>query len=251
MPPGPPAGPRADPPPVSGPGPADVGTFLQDLRYGLRLLLRSPGFALAAIVSVALGIGANTAIFSVVNTVLLRPLPYRDVDRVVVVWDSNPSRGWDTFAVSPGNFADWEARQKVVATLVGVRTRPLVLTGHDDPERLQGLLATEQFFDLTGTSPALGRAFAPGDFEAGAGRVVVLTDALWQRRFGGRADVLGTPLVLGDEAYTVIGVLPQGYRPPMGGELLAPLVLTPEERQRHGAHYLVTMARLRKDPTRD
>ena len=222
-----------------------MADLLQDLRYGLRLLLRSPGFALAAIVSLALGIGANTAIFSVVNTVLLRPLPYPDVDRVVMVWDSNPSRGWDQFAVSPGNFADWKARQTVFDTLVALRTRSLVLTGHDEPERLSGLLATEQFFDLTGTPPILGRAFAARDFEAGTERVVVLTDALWKRRFGGRADVLGSPLTLGDETYTVIGILPAQSSLPTGAELLAPLVLTAEERQHHGAHYLLAMGRLK------
>jgi putative ABC transport system permease protein len=222
-----------------------MGDLLQDLRYGLRLLSRSPGFALAAIVSLALGIGANTAIFSVVNTVLLRPLPYPDVDRVMMVWDSNPSRGWDQFAVSPGNFVDWQARQTVFDTLVALRTRSLVLTGHDEPERLSGLLATEQFFDLTGTPPVLGRAFAARDFEAGAGRVVVLTDALWKRRFGGRADILGAPLTLGDETCTVIGVLPSGASLPTGAELLAPLVLTADERQHHGAHYLLAMGRLK------
>jgi putative ABC transport system permease protein len=222
-----------------------MGDLLQDLRYGLRLLLRSPGFALAAIVSLALGIGANTAIFSVVNTVLLRPLPYPDVERVMMVWDSNPGRGWDQFAVSPGNFVDWQARQTVFDTLVALRTRSLVLTGHDEPERLSGLLATEQLFDLTGKPPALGRAFAARDFEAGAEHVVVLTDALWKRRFGGRNDILGAPLTLGDEPYTVVGILPSGATLPTGAELLAPLVLTADEKQQHGAHYLLAMGRLK------
>jgi putative ABC transport system permease protein len=222
-----------------------MGDLVQDLRYGLRLLLRSPGFALAAIVSLALGIGANTAIFSVVNTVLLRPLPYPDVDRVMMVWDSNPARGWDQFAVSPGNFVDWQARQTVFDTLVALRTKSLVLTGHDEPERLSGLLATAQFFDLTGAPPVLGRPFAARDFEAGAEHVVVLTDALWKRRFGGRGDILGAPLTLGDETYAVIGVLPSSASLPTGAELLAPLVLTEDERQHHGAHYLLAMGRLK------
>ena len=226
-----------------------MGDLVQDLRYGLRLLLRNPGFALAAIVSLALGIGANTAIFSVVNTVLLRPLPYPDVDRVMMVWDSNPSRGWDQFAVSPGNYVDWEARQTAFEALVALRTRSLVLTGHDEPERLSGLLATAQFFDLTGTPPVLGRAFTAHDFEAGAEHVVVLTDALWKRRFGGRQDILGSPLTLGDEAYTVIGVLPPQSSLPTGAELLAPLVLTADERQHHGAHYLLAMGRLKSGMT--
>jgi putative ABC transport system permease protein len=228
-----------------------MGDLVQDLRYGLRLLLRSPGFAFAAIVSLALGIGANTAIFSVVNTVLLRPLPYPDVDRVMMVWDSNPTRGWDQFAVSPGNFVDWQARQTVFDALVGLRTKSLVLTGHDEPERLSGLLATGQFFDLTGTPPVLGRAFAARDFETGAEHVVVLTDALWKRRFGGSKDLLGAPLTLGDETYTVIGVLPEKASLPTGAELLAPLVLTADERQHHGAHYLLAMGRLKSGVSRD
>jgi putative ABC transport system permease protein len=226
-----------------------MGDLIQDLRYGVRLLLRSPGFALAAIVSLALGIGANTAIFSVVNTVLLRPLPYPDVDRVMMVWDSNPSRGWEQFSVSPGNFVDWQARQTVFDALVALRTRAMVLTGHDEPERLSGLMATAQFFELTGAPPILGRAFTGRDFEAGAAPVVVLTDALWKRRFGGSKEILGSPLTLGDESCTVIGVLPPGASLPTGAELLAPLVLTADERQRHGAHYLLAMGRLRSGIT--
>src|SRR5262245_15857681 len=193
----------------------------QDLRYAVRLLVRTPGFTFAAIVALALGIGASTTIFSVVSAVLLRPLPYPDADRIVMIWDSNPGRGWDKFAVSPGNYATWTASQSSFEALVALQTADLILTGQGEPERLDGLRATEAVFDLTGAQPALGRAFAKGDYGAGAAPVVVITDALWRRRFEARPDVLGTAVTLNAVSHTIVGVLPRDTRLPTGAELLA------------------------------
>jgi len=218
--------------------------LLQDFRYAVRLLARSPGFTFAAVVALALGIGASTAIFSVVRAVLLRPLPYADADRVVMVWDSNPGRGWEKSAVSPGNFADWSEGQASFDALVALQTTGYVLTGQGDPERLDGVRASAQLFDLMGAEPALGRAFTADEYGPGGACVVILPDSLWRKRFGGRPDILGTPLTLDAERCTVVGVMPPDLRLPTGAEILAPMVMDADERARHGRHYLLVMARL-------
>jgi putative ABC transport system permease protein len=223
----------------------------QDLRYAVRLLTRIPGFTIAAVLALALGIGASTTIFSVLSAVLLRPLSYPEADRLVMVWDSNPGRGWDTFAVSPGNYATWTASQSSFDALFAMQTEDLVLTGQGDPERLQGLRATDAVFDLTGARPALGRAFAAADYDAGAAPVVVISDGLWRRRFDARPDILGTAITLNAASHTIVGVLPRDVRLPTGAELLAPLILSPKDRESHGAHYLTVMARLRPGASAD
>ena len=203
-----------------------MDTLIQDLRYGARMLLKSPGFALAAIVALALGIGANTAIFSVVNAVLLKPLAYKDSERIVMVWEANPKRGWDQFAVAPANYLDWTQQSKSLTSIVALRTATTVLTGGTDPERLSGLMATSSFFDLIGRDPAVGRPFRKEEFEVDKGRSVILSDALWKRRFGGKPDVLGTSVMLNADAYTVVGVMPPDVRLPMGVDLVMPLAFS-------------------------
>jgi putative ABC transport system permease protein len=225
--------------------------LVQDLRYAVRLLAKSPGFTCAAVVALALGIGASTTIFSVVSAVLLRPLPYPDPDRVVMVWDSNPGRGWDKFAVSPGNFTAWSETPAGFDALAALQTAAFVLTGQGDPERLEGLRATEAVFGLTGAPPALGRAFAAADYDSGAEPVVLLTDALWRRRFAARPDILGTAVTLNAVSHTIVGVLPRDVRLPTGAEILAPLILSAQDRQSYGAHYLTVMARLGTGATVD
>ena len=219
-------------------------TLVQDLRFGLRMLLKSPGFTLSAILALALGIGANTAIFSVVNAVLLRPLPYKDAERIVMVWEGKPDKGWDTFAVSPANYLDWVAQSRSLESIAAFRTSPLIATGGSEPERLRGALATRQYFDLVGIKPSLGRVFLETEFEPGKSHAVILSDALYKRRFGGRPDVLGTTVVLNSEPVTIVGVMPQGFRLPSGADALLPMAFSAEESQRRGSHYLVAMARL-------
>jgi len=226
-----------------------VKTLWQDLRYGFRLLIQNPGFTAVAVLTLGLGIGANTAIFSVVNAVLLKPLSYANADRLVMAWENNLGKGWSSFAVSPANYLDWQKQNHVFDPLVAFMGTGFVLTGQGEPEQLYGMLATDGVFRLTGVEPALGRGFRPEEFEAGKNRVVVLGHALWQRRFEGSPEVLGKPVTFSGESYTVIGVMPKGFRIPQGADLLAPMTLTPDMLSHRGSHYLVAMGRLKPGVT--
>jgi len=224
-------------------------TLWQDIRYGFRLLTQNPGFTAVAVLTLGLGIGANTAIFSVVNAVLLKPLPYADADRLVMVWENNLSKGWDSFSVSPPNFADWRKQNRVFDPLVAFLGQAFILTGEAEPERLPGMRASEGFFRLSGVQPQLGRGFSPEEYAEGKNRVVVLSHSLWQRRFDGSPKVLGKSLMLDGESYEIIGVMPEGFRIPTGADLLAPLTFTADEMNSRGAHYLVVMGRLNPGAT--
>ncbi len=221
----------------------------QDLRYGFRMLVQNPGFTAVAVLTLGLGIGANTAIFSVVNAVLLKPLSYANAERLTMAWENNLAKGWSSFAVSPANFLDWQKQNHVFDPLVAFLNSGFVLTGQGEPEMLSGMQTTDGFFRLTGVEPALGRAFRGEEFEAGKNRVVILSHALWQRRFEGSPEVLDKAVTFSGESYTVLGVMPKGYRIPQGADLLAPLTLTPDMLSHRGSHYLVAMGRLKPGVT--
>jgi putative ABC transport system permease protein len=198
-----------------------MGTLLQDLRYGVRMLLKRPAFTLVAVLTLALGIGANTAIFSVVNAVVLRPLPFAEPERLVQVWETMP--GNDKRWVAPGNFVDWQKQAQVFEQFAGYAQSPLNLTGDGgEPARLQGAAMTFNLFQTLGVEPALGRAPVAEDVAQREGRVVVLSYGLWQRRFGSDANVLGRNLSLDEKSYTVIGVMPAGFNFPEKAELWVP-----------------------------
>ncbi len=189
-------------------------TLLQDLRYAGRLLTRSPGFALVAIATLALGIGANTAIFSVVNALLLRPLPYAQADRLVMVWQDMRARGgpaqeWAT----PGNFADWQKARELFDAMAAIQGWQPSLTGSGAPESLAGEQVTASYFDVLGISPSIGRVFRADEDIPNAPRVVILSHRFWQRRFGGDARVIGQSLNLGGELHEIVGVMPAHFRP--------------------------------------
>ena len=189
-------------------------TLLQDLRYAVRLLTRSPGFALVAIATLALGIGANTAIFSVVNALLLRPLPYAHADRLVMVWQDMRARGgpaqeWAT----PGNFADWQKARELFDAMAAIQGWQPSLTGSGAPESLAGEQVTASYFDVLGISPSIGRVFRADEDIPNAPRVVILSHRFWQRRFGGDARVIGQSLNLGGELHEIVGVMPAHFRP--------------------------------------
>ena len=186
-------------------------TFWQDIRYGARMLRRNPGFTTVAVLTLALGIGANTAIFSVVNGVLLRPLPFQNPARLVVVWESSEGA---TNSVSVPNYFDWRDQNQVFSDVALFRGRNYILTGAGEANRLRAGVASGRFFDLLGVQPLFGRTFGPEDDRTGADRVVVLSYGLWQRRFGADRDVLGEALLLNGNAYTVIGVMPRDFRHP-------------------------------------
>jgi putative ABC transport system permease protein len=186
-----------------------MGKMLQDVRYGARVLLKSPGFALVTILALAIGIGANTAIFSVVNGVLLRPLPYPTADRLVFL--SEWSRQVPNMSVSYPNFEDWRRETRSMEGMAAFRSNGFILTGGAEPERLTAREVSYNFFDVLGVSPALGRAFMAEEDKPGAERAAILSHGLWQRRFGGDPGIVGKPLTLSDESYTVVGVLPQEF----------------------------------------
>jgi putative ABC transport system permease protein len=222
-----------------------MDTLWKDLRFALRSLARSPALSLAALVALALGIGANTAIFSVLDAVLLEPLPYPRPDRLVLLIDANLEAGFPRFSSSPPNFVDWRAQSRSFTAMAAFRRTRLALTGPGaDPEQLRGVAASGDFFRVLGVEPALGRAFGPREDRPGGEKVIVLGYELWRRRFGGDRGLLGRSVTVEGEPHTVIGVMPEGFAFPARVEAWTPLALEvlPEQR---GAHYLGVVARLR------
>jgi len=230
-----------------------IQDFVQDLRFGLRMLRKSLGFTVVAVLTLAVGIGANTAIFSVVNAVLLRPLPYPHPDRLVTVSESNlPNDAATRNAVAPGNFLDWRQRNDVFEQTVAVDFPGFTLTGSDRPERMLGAAVSAGTLHMLGLRPALGREFSAEDDRAGASRVVMLSYALWQRRFAGDRRVIGKTLRLGLTPYTIVGVLPRGLTfPDPDAALWVPLEqsLSPEDMHWRNSHYLDVYARLKPGVT--
>jgi putative ABC transport system permease protein len=191
----------------------------QDVRYGFRMLRRNPGFALVGVLTLALGIGATTAVFSVVNAVLWRALPYRDPGRLVQLWETNPDRHWTDAECAPANFADWRRENRSfdeMAAYFGAARDAWVtsyaLTGAGEPERLKGMTVTANFFSVLGVRPILGRVFAAGEEWQGSDGVVVISAGLWRRRFGADLSVVGRSVALDGRARTVIGVMPPDFR---------------------------------------
>ncbi|MFL6285550.1 MAG: ADOP family duplicated permease [Pyrinomonadaceae bacterium] len=186
-------------------------TLLQDIRYGARVLARHKGFTAVAVITLALGIGANTAIFSVVNELLLRPLPYRDAERVVMLWEVTPE-GRHQNTTSRKNFLAWREQSKSFETIAAFSDQRANLTGAGDPEEVSTQMASSGLFNVLGVDAVVGRTFTKDDIEPGAPRVAVLSYGLWQRRFGGDRGVVGRPITLSGEPYTVIGVVPANFQ---------------------------------------
>src|SRR5215475_2222065 len=185
-------------------------TLWQDVRFGARSLMKQPGFIALAALTLSLGIGANTAIFSVVNTVLLRPLPYKDAERLVAVWEG-PTK-MDKSAFSPAEFLDYQAQNQSFTEMAAYQSMSFTLTGQGEPEQLDGMIVSANFFSLLGVPAERGRIFQPEDGRAGAPRVAVISHDFWQRRFGGASNVIGAPLTLSGEPATLIGVMPPGFQ---------------------------------------
>jgi putative ABC transport system permease protein len=221
----------------------------QDWRYGARMLARNPSFTLIAVITLALGIGVNTVIFSVVNAVLLRPLPYRDPDRLMVIRETKLPENDDS-QVSPGNFLTWQKQSAMFAPLEAITVKDFNLVSADNPERVRGMLATHGFLPMLGMRPLIGRDFLPEEDRPGHDRVVILGNWLWQRRFGGDPNILGLAITLDDQSYTVIGVMP-----PNSGlrfrdtDVWTPLAITAEQAQQHGSRYLMACGRLKQGVT--
>jgi predicted permease len=229
--------------------------ILQDLHYGARLLIKNPGFTLIAALTLALGIGATTAIFSVVNGVLLLPLPYKDSQKLAMVWATR-SADWE-FPVMSADFADLRKQNQVFEQVTAFQPQSLNLTGIGEPERLGGVRASTNLFTLLGVEAKLGRTFLPEEEQPGNHRVVILSYGLWQRRFGADEQAIGQSISLNDELHTIVGVMPLGFQFPRKGamplvwqfpgevDIYIPLALTPEQINIRGRNSLAVISRLK------
>jgi len=218
-------------------------TLIQDLRFAARMLVKRPGFALTGILTLALGIGANTAVFSVVDGVLLRPLPVREPERLVIVWEHNLPRSRTHNVVNPANFLAWKERARSFESFTAFTQWGMNLAGESEPERIQSGIVMPDFFATLGVSPRLGRGFAEPDGVPGAPGVVVLSDGLWKRRFGSDPGVIGGTLQLNGTARTVVGVMPASFAIPPGAELWVPQPVS-ENLRKAGGRYMMSIARL-------
>lgn len=226
----------------------------QDLRYGLRLMFKRPGFTAIVLVVLALGIGANTAIFSVVNSVLLRPLSYPDSERILTIWEDHtrregPVREW----TSPPGFQDWQAQTGIFEHVAAVNSWGPTLTESDEPEMLRGASVSHGAFSVVGVKPILGRDFTAEEDQTGAGKVVVLSHGLWQRRFSSDQAIVGKAIRLSGESFTVIGVMPAGFQLPIinNAEIFRTIAPTFTAGCQRGCATLRVIGRLRPDVTFD
>lgn len=222
-----------------------INTLWQDLNLGMRVLLKRPGFTLTAALTLALGIGATTAMFSVVNGVLLRRLPYGDEARVVVLWQTNLKNGVEREETSPANFFDWRDRAQSLDIVSAAEPFAFNLSGTGEPETFRSWIVTAGFFDALYASPLYGRTFLPEEYEPGKGQVIVIGYGLWQRRFGGDPNLVGRQLTLNGQPHTVVGILPPDFQYPPGRELWAPRQPRNNDRQVRGASFIRVVARLK------
>src|SRR5262245_47937788 len=225
-----------------------MNSLLQDLRYGLRTLLKNPGFTLVAVVTLALGVGVNTAIFSVVNGVLLRPLPFNQPERIVTLWENNVKDGIERDDVSPANFLDWRERSRSFEEMAFANPWSLDYTGDTEPETWRATRVSQGFFRILGAQAMVGRTFLPEEYETGQNQVVVLSYGLWRRRFGAESKVVGQKLTLDGQPMTVVGVMPPEFKLRLFDreeELWWPQ--TPDEsmKQQRRATYLKVIAQLK------
>ncbi len=220
----------------------------QDLRYGLRMLLKRPGFTTIAVLTLALGIGANTAIFSVVNGLLLRPLPFDEAERLVRVYVTAPARSIRTNPASYLNFGDWRAQNSVFAAMAAYSGASATFTGGAAPEQIEGVVASGDLFAVLNARPAAGRVFTSADEQQGHKNIVVISHGLWQRSFGGDPKIVGRQVTLDAIGYTVIGVMPRGFRFPLEQsktDYWISLDPQSELNQERGMNYLSVAARLK------
>jgi len=221
-------------------------SFRKDILYALRGLRKRPGFTIVALLTLALGIGANTAIFSVVNAVLLRPLKFKDPDRLAIVWEDATFAGFPLNTPAPANFIDWKTQNRSFEDMAAVASSSFNLTGDGEPERVAAHSVTANFFPVLGVQPLLGRSFTNEEDRPGANKVALLSYQLWQSRYGAIHDIVNRTILLNGEKYTVIGVMPSSFQfLEKEIRLWVPLALDQEEMANRGGHYLTVVARLK------
>jgi putative ABC transport system permease protein len=230
--------------------------LLKDLRYGFRMLAKKPAFTAVAVLALALGIGANTAIFSVVNTVLLKPLPFKNPDQLMMVWEENSKLGFPKDTPAPANFVDWKDQNQVFEEMAAIADQTFNLTGVGEPEKLEGQRVSASFFPMLGVEPALGRSFLAEEDRAEGERVVIISSGLWQRRFGSDPNIVGKQLTLNGQSYTVVGVLQKSFQFPDPEQsareeraVWVPIAFSSEEASNRGGHYLYVYARAKSGVT--
>ena len=224
----------------------EMTTIIKDLKYGFRMLAKSPGSTAVAIFALALGIGANSAIFSVVNAVLLRPLPYKDSSRLAVIWETKLSKGILQEQVSPPDYRDWVEQQRAFDQIAAMRVQPAVLTGGQLPERVETAVISPNTFELLGVKAALGRTFFTEEDQAGRNRVAVMSYGLWERRFGGDATILGKSIAVDGKSFTIVGVTARDFRLlDTPSELWMPYTLDAKELSQRGFRTLRVIGRLK------
>ena len=222
-----------------------MDTFLNDIRYAVRNLLKRPAFTIVAAITLALGIGANTAIFSSVYALLLKPLPFPELERVVAVWDSYPSKGVLRNEIAMANYLDWKAQNQSFEHLAIYSWWSTNLTGIDSPERIQGMAVTANFLDALGVKPIMGRNFSAEENEQGNDNVAILTYGLWQRRFGGDPNIVGKTITLSSNVCTIIGVLPEKFAYPANAEVYSPIPITQQSAANRQFHTYYAVGRLK------
>jgi putative ABC transport system permease protein len=231
---------------------AALDALAQDVRHSLRLLAKHPGFTLAAALTLALGVGANTAIFSVIEAVLLRPLPFPRADELVMVWENVnlPAYKNDQNTPAPGNFDDWRRQNTTLAGLAAIGYRAWNLTGAGEPLRVEGEAVSADLFPLLRVEPLLGRTFILDEDRAGGPSVAVLGFGLWTARFGADPAIVGRTIRLDDAPFTVVGVMPRGFAfPDPDDRLWVPIAMSPQQLQNHGSHFLRVVGRLKPGVT--
>jgi predicted permease len=229
-----------------------IGTTWQDVRYGMRMLVKSPVFTTVAVLSLALGIGANTAIFSVVNGILFRPLPYPDSERIVAVWHTPPQEsfpGLDRFSVSPGNYLDWKDQSRSFEQMAAYEYAGFSLSTGSDPVSIIGAAVSSDFFSVLRSPAGWGRTFSPEEEQVGRDEVVILSHGLWQRAFGADPGIIGRTVKLNSRSFTVVGIMPAGFQFPQEVELWVPLAWNNEQRQVRSIHDSLVVARLKPNVT--
>ena len=222
--------------------------FWNDLKHAARVLRKTPGFAAAAVIVLALGIGANTAIFGIVNGVLLRPLPFGDPDRLVQLWHTPPPQqfpGVSRFALSAANYLDWQQQNTVFEATAAYRFLEVRLTDGSEPQMVQGSRVEPMFFAALGVKPILGRAFDSSDVSGDTAHLVVLSHKLWVSQFGSDPQIVGRPIHLDGQVYTVMAVMPPSFEKPSYASLWTPWMMTPQEKAVRGEHSISAVARLK------
>ena len=224
----------------------------QDMRYSARMLLKHPVYTLVAVITLALGIGANAAIFSIISDVLLRSLPYEEADRIVTLWENNTKENIPRDDVSPANFLDWRERQKVFSDIAFANPNSLEYAGSGEPEVIRAATVSKGFFEVFRAGTLYGRTFLPEEYEQGKNQVVIISHGIWQRRFGGDKSIIGRSLILDQVPTTVVGIMPPDFRLYLFDreeEMWAPQVPVDSMKQQRKATYLKVVARLKSDVT--